>query len=121
MTKKPNTDLRPPPAEPDRTWFEQRPDRKHRLRLPSLDDIREFGRRATHVIAVRHGKTRISRVPVTLVAGANPLYLSTLVRLAEIPTDGVLELELAEIVKASKAGRRINLEEIFFKASSAYR
>jgi hypothetical protein len=121
MTKKPTTDLRPLPAEPDRTWFEQRPDRKHRMRLPSLDDIREFGRRCTHIIAVRHGKTRISRVPVTLVAGADPLYLNTLVRLADIPADGVLELELAEIIKTSKAGRRINLEEIFFKASKSFR
>ena len=121
MTNKPTTDLRPPPAEPDRTWFDHRPDRKHRLRLPSLDDIREFGRRITHIIAVRHGKTRISQVPVTLVAGADPLYLNTLIRLADIPTDGVLELELAEIVKASKAGRRINLEGIFFKASKEFR
>lgn len=121
MTNKATTDLRPPPAEPDRTWFDHRPDRKHRLRLPSLDDTREFGRRCTHIIAVRHGKTRISRVPVTLVTGTDPLYLSALIRLADIHSDGVLELELAEIVKASKAGRRINLEEIFFKASRAYR
>jgi hypothetical protein len=121
MTKKPTTDLRPPPADPDRTWFQPRPDRKHRMRLPSLDDIREFGRRSTHIIAVRHGKTRISREPVTLIAGPDPLYLTTLVKLADISSDGVMELELAEIVKASKAGRRINLEEIFFKASWAFR
>lgn len=32
-----------------------------------------------------------------------------------------MELELAEVVKTSKAGRHVNLEELFFKASKSFR
>lgn len=106
--------------EPDRTWFEQRPDRTHRLRIPTFDDVRDYGRKCTHIIVVRRGVKRLTRVPVTL-PGGYPIYLNTLMKFADVPKDGVLELELAEIVRASKLGRRINLEEIFFKASSSFR
>ena len=106
--------------EPDRTWFEQRPARTHRLRLPTFDDLRDYGTKTTHVIAVRRGKTQVSRVPITL-SGSYSLHLGIIMKRADVKEDRFLEMELAEILKASKFGRRINLEEIFFRVSSSFR
>lgn len=105
--------------EPDHEWFAQRPARTHRMRLPTFDDLRDYGTRTTHVIVGRRGKTQVSRVPITLTASANPRHVGMLMK--DTSNDGVLDLTIVGLMNAIKGGRRINFEEIFLRASSSFR
>lgn len=105
--------------EPDRTWFDQRPARRHRLRLPTYDDLRDYGTKTTHVIVVRRGLKQLSRVPITLPASVSPFHVGLLMK--DTPSDGVQDLAITGLTHAIRSGRRINLEEIIFKASNSFR
>lgn len=105
--------------EPDREWFEQRPARTHRMRLPTFDDLRDYGTKTTHVIVARRGVKQLSRVPITLPTSVSPFHVSLLMK--DTRSDGVLDLALTGLMHAIRGGRRLNLEEIFLKASSSFR
>lgn len=105
--------------EPDRSWFDQRQDRTHRLRLPTYDDLRDYGTKTTHVIVVRRGLKQLSRVPITLPASVSPFHVGLLMK--DTPSDGVQDLAITGLTHAIRSGRRINLEEIIFKASNSFR
>ena len=105
--------------EPDRTWFEQRPARTLRMRLPTFDDLRDYGTKTTHVIVVRKGLTRLSTVPITLPASADPFHVGLMMK--DTLKDGVLDLSITGLMNAFRGGRRINLGEIFLRASNSFR
>lgn len=105
--------------EPDRAWFEHRPARTHRMRLPTFDDLRDYGTKTTHVIVARRGVKQLSRVPITLPASVEPFHLSLLMK--DTPKDGVLDLAITGLMNAFRGGRRINLGEIFLRASNSFR
>jgi hypothetical protein len=105
--------------EPDRTWFEQRPARTRRMRLPTFDDLRDFGTKTTHVIVMRRGKTLLSRVPITLSASADPFHVSLLMK--DTPNDGVLDLNIVGLMNAIRCRHKVNFEEIFMRASKSFR
>ena len=104
--------------EPDRTWFEQRPARTHRMRLPTFDDLRDYGTKTTHVIVVRRGVKQLSRVPITLPASADPFHVGLMMK--DTLKDGVLDLAITGLMHAFRGGRRINLEEIVLRASQVF-
>lgn len=105
--------------ESDHTWFEHRPARTHRMRLPTFDDLRDYGTKTTHVIATRRGVKQLSRVPITLPTSVSPFHVGQLMK--DTLSDGVLDLALTGLMHAIRGRRRLNIEEIFLKASSSFR
>jgi hypothetical protein len=104
---------------PDPIWFDQRPARTHRLRLPTYDDLRDYGTKTTHVIVVRRGVKQLSRVSITLNASADSFYVGLLMK--DTPSDGVQDLAITGLMHAIRRGRRINLENIVLRASKSFR
>lgn len=105
--------------EPDRAWFDQRPARTRRLRLPNFDDLQDNGTLTTHVIVSRRGVKKLSRVPITVPAYADPFYMGLLMK--DTPKDGVQDLAITGLMHTVRSGRRINFDEILDRASRAYR
>lgn len=105
--------------EPDRSWFEQRPERTQRLRLPTFDDLRDYGTKTTHIIVTRRGVKQLSRVPITLPASSDAFHVSLLMK--DTPNDRVQDLSIVGLMNAIRGGRRINFDEIHDRVSMAYR
>jgi hypothetical protein len=105
--------------EPDRAWFAQRPARTHRMRLPTFDDLLDYGTKTTHVIVARRGVKQLSRMPITLPTNASPFHVGLLMK--DTSNDGVHDLALTGLMHAIRGGRRINLEEILMRASNSFR
>lgn len=105
--------------ESDQTWFETRPARTHRMRLPTPTDLRDYGIKTTHVIVRRRGRTQLARVPITLTASADPFFVGLLMK--DTIKDGVKDLAITGLMHAFQAGRRIDFEEICQRASRNYK
>lgn len=106
MNEKPATDLCPTSAEPDRTWFKQRPARSHRLRTPDPNDMKLHGRKTfTHVIVARQPKNRLARTPIDL-SGHDRQYLRTIINFADVASDLLLYRELAGLVREASSSFR---------------
>lgn len=105
--------------ESDQTWFEKRPARTHRMRLPTPTDLRDYGIKTTHVIVKRRGRTQLARVSITLPASANPFHVGLLMK--DSPKDGVQDLAITGLMHAFQAGRRIDFEEICQRASRNFK
>jgi hypothetical protein len=102
----------------DRFWFDERPDRTHRLRAPRPDEINNLAAGCTHVIAYRIGKSSRLRCPVVLM-GVDPRLLEQL--LGEAPLARVQDRILAAMVKAARKGGAVELGKIIKKVVSSFR
>jgi hypothetical protein len=104
--------------ESDQAWFENRPARTHRMRLPTPADLRDYGTKTTHMIVKRRGRTQFTRVPITLTASADPFFVGLLMK--DTLKDGVKDLAITGLMHAFRAGRRIDFEEICLRDSRDY-
>jgi hypothetical protein len=89
------------------------------MRLPTFDDLRDYGTKTTHVIVARRGVKQLSRAPITLPASADPFYVGLLLK--DTPKDGVQDLAISLALNASRKNRRDDLAKIITRASQLYR